>query len=155
VSAKGAELAVTRSERTVPTVKVSRLIRGTPEQIFELWTDPALMARWMTPYAGDVDCVAEADLQVGGTFKLAMKSGDTQCDIHGAYVSIDAPRLLIFTWQGPPTQNEPTLVTVELTTASGGTQLTLTHEKLPTEQLRQAHGIGWGNMLDHLENIAA
>lgn len=146
---------MTRSKDTVPTMKIRRLVRSTPEKIFELWTDPALMARWMTPYPGDVNCVADSDLRVGGAFRLAMKTEKSQCDIHGTYILVEPPNKLVFTWQGPPTQNAMTLVTVELQPAKGGTQLTLTHEKLPTEELRQAHGIGWGNMLDHLDEDVA
>ena len=36
---------------------------------------------------------------------------------------------------------------------SGGTELTLTHEKLPTAVLRAAHEIGWANMFDHLIDV--
>jgi uncharacterized protein YndB with AHSA1/START domain len=61
--------------------------------------------------------------------------------------------LLAITWCGPPTQNANTLVTVELKSISGGTELTLTHEKLPTAELRAAHEIGWANMFDHLADV--
>jgi len=62
-----------------------------------------------------------------------------------------SPRKLVFTWSGPPTSRVDTLVTVELAPIENTTELTLTHEKLPTAELRDGHGIGWANMLDHLE----
>jgi hypothetical protein len=56
----------------------------------------------------------------------------------------------VFTWFGPPTQNANTLVTLELKALQTGTELTLTHEKLPTAEVRQSHTTGWANMFDHL-----
>jgi uncharacterized protein YndB with AHSA1/START domain len=139
-----------QSEPTVPTVKIKRVISSDAHKIFNLWTRPELMAHWMSPYPGKVQCSAEADVRVGGTFKLSMQSDHSTCEIEGQYVVVDPPHLLAFTWCGPPTQNANTLVTVELKSISGGTELTLTHEKLPTVELRAAHEIGWANMFDHL-----
>jgi uncharacterized protein YndB with AHSA1/START domain len=91
------------------------------------------------------------DIRVGGRFKLEMQSDQSGCEIEGTYVAIDPPRKLVFTWSGPPTGQADTLVTVELAPIENATELTLTHEKLPTAELRDGHGIGWANMLDHLE----
>jgi uncharacterized protein YndB with AHSA1/START domain len=134
----------------VPTLKIKRVIAGPAQEIFDLWTRPELMARWMSPYPGAVQCQAEADVRVGGTFRLSMCSADSQCEIEGTYVQIERPNRLVFTWLGPPTQNATTLVTLELKALKAGTELTLTHEKLPTAEVRQGHTVGWANMLDHL-----
>lgn len=143
-----------RSESTVPTVTIKRVMPGAAQKIFNLWTRPELMARWMTPYPGNVDCVAEADVRVGGAFKLSMRSDASTCEIAGEYVAVDPPRRLVFTWRGGPTQNADTLVTVELAPSGAGTELTLTHERLPTPELRAAHATGWANMFDHLVAVA-
>ncbi len=39
---------------------------------------------------------------------------------------------------------------MELALVENATELTVSHEKLPTADLRDGHGIGWTNMLDHL-----
>jgi uncharacterized protein YndB with AHSA1/START domain len=39
-----------RSETTVPTVQVRRNVKAEAEQVFDLWTKPELMVRWMSPY---------------------------------------------------------------------------------------------------------
>jgi len=108
----------------------------------------------MTPYPGQVKCIAEADVRVGGAFKLSMQSGESTCEIEGNYVAIEPPHLLVFTWCGGPTQNANTLVTLELRSANAGTELTLTHQRLPTPELRADHGIGWANMFEHLTAVA-
>ena len=140
---------------SVPTVQVRRVVKARPERVFELWTDPRFMVRWMSPYPGNVACRAEADVRVGGTFRLVMSSDTSICEIEGKYLAVEAPRKLVFTWSGPPTGNADTLVTVELLPHKNGTELTLTHEKLPTDEIRAGHATGWSNMLDHLEEIAA
>ncbi|HLX15547.1 MAG TPA: SRPBCC domain-containing protein [Bradyrhizobium sp.] len=136
---------------SVPSIRLTRIIKASPQRVFDLWTQPQLMARWLSPYPGEVRCVARAELRVGGRFKLEMRSDQSGCEIEGAYVAIDPPRKLVFTWSGPPTGQADTLVTVELMPIENATELTLTHEKLPTADLREGHGIGWAYMLDHLE----
>jgi uncharacterized protein YndB with AHSA1/START domain len=135
---------------TGETVQIRRRLRASAEQIFDLWTKPDLMVRWMSPYVGDVDCTASCDLRPGGAFSLVMSSGESSRVVSGTYVQIDRPRKLVFTWIGPLTNNVDTLVTVELTPRGDETDLTLTHERLPTSAIRQGHATGWGNILDHL-----
>jgi uncharacterized protein YndB with AHSA1/START domain len=38
-------------ETTGPTMQIRRRVRATAEQIFDLWTKPDLMVRWMSPRA--------------------------------------------------------------------------------------------------------
>jgi uncharacterized protein YndB with AHSA1/START domain len=47
-----------------------------------------------------------------------------------------------------------TLVTLELTPRGDETDLTLTHERLPTSAICEGHTRGWGIMLDHLADAA-
>jgi uncharacterized protein YndB with AHSA1/START domain len=135
---------------TVPTLVLERVVASTPQKIFDLWTQPKLMARWMSPYPGVVACEAAADVRVGGAYKLSMESAGSSCEIEGTYIEVDPPTKLVFTWCGPPTAGANTLVTLNLKPLQTGTKLTLTHEKLPTTEVRQGHAMGWANMLDHL-----
>jgi uncharacterized protein YndB with AHSA1/START domain len=138
---------------TVPTVVVRRVIAAQAERIFDLWTQPAKMVQWMSPYPGPVACTAQSDVRAGGAFSLLMGSADSQCEISGIYVEVSRPRKLVFSWVGPPTQGANTLVTVELNPVSAGTELILTHEKLPTAEVREGHAAGWRNMFDHLQQV--
>jgi uncharacterized protein YndB with AHSA1/START domain len=131
-------------------VQVRRRIRAGAEQIFDLWTKPDLMARWMSPFPGAVDCKASCDPRPGGAFSLVMSSGEASREVTGAYVQVDRPRKLVFTWTGPLTNNVNTLVTVELNPHGDETDLVLTHERLPTSAIHEGHTRGWGNILDHL-----
>ncbi|MCL2428898.1 MAG: SRPBCC domain-containing protein, partial [Alphaproteobacteria bacterium] len=142
-------------DMTGPIMQVRRRLKATAEQIFELWTKPDLMVRWMSPYPGAVDCKASCDLRPGGTFSLVMSSADSSREVSGTYVEVDRPRKLVFTWIGPLTNNVNTLVTVELNPRGDETDLVLTHERLPTPAIREGHSKGWGTILDHLADQAA
>jgi uncharacterized protein YndB with AHSA1/START domain len=133
-----------------PTLTIKRTISGSPEEIFDLWTLPSLMAKWMSPYAGEVQCVAASDVRVGGAFHLLMQAGASRCEITGTYLEVRHPTRLVFTWIGPPTASATTRVTVELRAIGGSTELSVTHAQLPTDEVRDGHARGWANMLDHL-----
>ena len=140
-------------ETTGPVVQVRRRVRASAEEIFELWTKPDLMARWMSPFPGAVDCKASCDFRPGGTFSLVMSSGQSSREVSGTYVQIDRPHKLVFTWTGPLTNNVETLVTVELNPRGDETDLVLTHHRLPTPAICEGHTRGWGNILDHLSDV--
>jgi uncharacterized protein YndB with AHSA1/START domain len=143
-----------RGETTGATVQIRRRVRASTEEVFDLWTKPDLMARWMSPYPGAVDCKASCDLRPGGAFSLVMTSAESNREVTGTYVQIDRPRKLVFTWIGPLTNHVNTLVTVELTPHGDETDLVLTHERLPTSAIVEGHTRGWGHILDHLADAA-
>jgi uncharacterized protein YndB with AHSA1/START domain len=145
-----------RDDTSAPTVQIRRRVKAAAEQIFDLWTKPDLMVRWMSPFPGAVDCKASCDLRPGGAFSLAMASADSRRDVSGTYVEIDRPRKLVFTWIGPLTNNVNTLVTVEfIPHGDDETDLVLTHERLPTPAIHDGHTRGWGTILDHLVDLVA
>jgi uncharacterized protein YndB with AHSA1/START domain len=144
-----------RGDTTGPIVQVRRRVRARAEQIFDLWTKPDLMVRWMSPYPGAVDCKASCDLRPGGTFSLVMSSEESSREVSGTYVQVDRPHKLVFTWIGPLTNNVNTLVTVELNPRGDETDLVLTHERLPTLAIREGHTAGWGTILDHLADAVS
>ena len=142
-------------DTAVPAVRIRRRVRAPAEQIFDLWTQPDLMIRWMSPFAGAVQCKASCDLRPGGAFSLVMSSGEASREVSGTYVQIDRPRKLVFTWMGPLTNDVNTLVTVELNPSGDETDLLLTHERLPTQAIHGGHTKGWGIILDHLADAVA
>jgi len=144
-----------RDDATGPIVQIRRRVKAGAEQIFDLWTRPDLMVRWMSPYPGAVQCKASSDLRPGGTFSLVMSSTESSREASGAYVQIDGPRKLVFTWMGPLTSNVNTLVTVELNPRGDETDLVVTHERLPTSAIHEGHTKGWGHILDHLADAVS
>ena len=84
-----------------------------------------------------------------------MVSKEASREVSGTYVEVDRPHKLVFTWNGPLTNNVNTLVTVELIARGDETDLVLTHERLPTSAIVEGHTRGWGNILDHLADAVS
>ena len=144
-----------RDDTTAPTVQIRRRVKATAAEIFQLWTQPDMMVRWMSPFPGPVDCQARCDPRPGGTFSLVMSTKDAKREVSGTYLEVDRPHKLVFTWTGPLTNHVNTLVTLELHPRGAETDLILTHERLPNSAIVEGHTRGWGNILDHLAETIA
>jgi uncharacterized protein YndB with AHSA1/START domain len=97
---------------------------------------------------------AEVDLRVGGRFRVVMTGEGRELEHTGEYLEVDPPRRLVFTWRSPYTGEEPSVVTVTLRPRGEGTELALTHERLPADQV-DPHAGGWGRMLERLGDVLA
>lgn len=138
---------------TATSLRLSRTIAASPEEVFRAWTDPAEMKEWYCPEGGTVD-VAEVDLTVGGRFKVAMRMPDGVHVAHGVYREIDRPRKLVFTWQwegGDGPKEGETVVTLEFKQRDGATELLLTHDGFADAGARDGHEGGWSSALNKLE----
>ncbi|MFQ5693404.1 MAG: SRPBCC domain-containing protein [Nitrospinota bacterium] len=112
--------------------------------------------RWFAPSDDFEIPTAETDLRIDGEYRFAMKSADGTLSVAaGTYREIHPPERLVFTWtwvEGGMDIGE-TLVTVEFRDRGDETEVSLTHELLPTEEARQAHAEGWNGCLGRLANI--
>jgi uncharacterized protein YndB with AHSA1/START domain len=138
-------------EASAEAVVFQRRLPGPPERVFAAWTDPALLARWMSPFAA---ASAQVDLRVGGHFSIVMHGPGDGGGIHhsGTYRVVDPPHRLVFTWRSPFTGPEPSVISLTLRPVEDGTELTLVHEHLPADQVASHRG-GWNQILDHLANV--
>jgi uncharacterized protein YndB with AHSA1/START domain len=127
-------------------VQIERMIPAPIEEVFEAWIDPAAMAHWLSPVG---QAVVDADVRVGGKFRLSMVGDGVQIDHEGEYMTIERPRLLSFTWRSPYTGGITTVVRVTLEPHGQATRLVLVHERLPDETA-ESHRGGWASILDRL-----
>ena len=74
-----------QGDTTGPVLQIRRRLRAGAEQIFDLWTKPDLMVRWMSPFPGAVDCKASCDLRPGGAFNLVMSSKESIREVSGTH----------------------------------------------------------------------
>jgi uncharacterized protein YndB with AHSA1/START domain len=136
-----------RGPATTPlAVRISRILPAPPPRVFAAWTDPASLARWMSPVGH-----AEADVEpwVGGRLRVTMVGQGIRIEHTGEYRELVPHRRLVFTWLSPYTGPRPSLVTVELAAVGAGTRLTLIHEHLPADEVARHRG-GWTGILDRL-----
>jgi uncharacterized protein YndB with AHSA1/START domain len=132
-----------------PRAHLRRLVRAPAADVFGAWTDPAVMALWLSPVGS---ATASVDLRIGGRFQLVMADEHLSIEHTGEYRVIEPPRLLVFTWRSEFTGMRDTLVTVRLTEhRPGETELELTHE-FSTDAEASSHAGGWGQILHRLES---
>jgi len=144
---------MTRQDPDPDVLVVRRFLPVPRAKVFAAWLDPASLARWMTPGAA-THAEVEVDPRVGGRFRIVMMHGARGDDHTGEYLTIDPPSLLSFTWISKATERQPTVVTVELLERPGGTELVLTHRRLPSTMV-DAHRKGWTDIMAELEATLA
>jgi len=128
---------------------VKKVINTTREELFEAFSDPEIMSKWFYPY-DDMWVEVSNTFQVGGEYVLKIHNKDDAIFIHeGEYKEIVPPEKLVFTWNSALVQN--TVVTIEFDEVDSGTEITLTHELLPTEEEVERHKAGWQSVLNRLE----
>lgn len=144
----------------VEAVVVKRTFAAPREKVFQAWSDLALMARWFCRCAGHPPTrVLQADVRSGGSYRIEVEgpvqgaAGTMLYRGWGEYREVRPPERLVFTWNWEHDEFRDTLVTVEFRSlgASGFTEVTLTHELLPTEKARAEHRQGWGECFEMLE----
>lgn len=126
-------------------INMPRTYDASPERVFRAWTDLASMKTWLAE-GGDV----VADPRPDGLFYLGMLHSGKTNPHYGRYLRVEAPHLLEFTWVSQHTHGKESVVTIEFIPRGKQTELNLTHEGLPDEQMAVAHTEGWAFFLDSL-----
>jgi uncharacterized protein YndB with AHSA1/START domain len=128
---------VTVSAALTATVRIA----APPADIFPYFVDPALLIQWIGEWA-------DLRPEPGGVFALNFAN----TAVRGAYVEIDPPRRVVFTWGIGGNDSLPpgsTTVEVVLTADGPDTIVELFHHDLPAEE-RDSHLKGWITMLGRL-----
>ena len=143
---------MTASDEAAPVLVVRRRIGVPREQVFQAWLDSESLAQWMRPI-DSTHATVTVDPRVGGGFHIVMH-GPTHGAVehHGEYLAIEPPSLLSFTWISRNTDHKPTVVTVEFLERDAGTEVVLTHRRLPAEQI-EGHRQGWTDIVRLLEGF--
>lgn len=139
------------------SLRIVRRYAAAPSKVFEAWTRPEVMHRWLAPVA-EMSTDAVVDLRVGGRYRISMTAPDGTRNVAvGGYELIEPGKKLVFTWswEGNPAQAEDTLVTVEFAAAGTGTEMTLTHERFTGAEQRDKHTQGWSGCASRLEEVLA
>ena len=140
------------------SLEIKRLIKAPRARVYAAWTDPAQLKQWFGPENVQThDFIAE--VRVGGKFRWDLTSSEGErMAVGGEYHELRPGRKIVFTWQWEDDEaweNNVSIVTVELTDRDDGTELRLTHERLPNEASRDGHTRGWNSALDKLEKFVS
>lgn len=140
----------------VETLRLERTFAGTPDEVFDAWTDPEVLARWWAARPTWTSPGCEVDLRVGGRYVLRMRDDETG-HVHavgGVYREVERPTRLVYTWCWEGSDGlhpgHESLVTVEFVPAGTGTTVLLEHSGLASEESRSRHTMGWTGTFDNL-----
>jgi uncharacterized protein YndB with AHSA1/START domain len=121
--------------------ETSLRIEAEPEQVFDHFTNPELMVKWMGEFAR-LQAVED------GLFSVDIDG----VLIRGSYRTLDRPRFIEIAWgeagnaQMPPGS---TCLTISLEPSDSGTLLTLKHSGLVPDEAEK-HAYGWPHFLARL-----
>lgn len=130
---RGTESAILDDTR----VRITRIVRGTVEQVWQAHHDPALIRQWMLGPDGWTMPVCDVDPTVGGTYRYewAAEDGSGRFGFEGEIVEQAPPRRSVQTERmigtdGPSVRNDLTLRPI-----AGGTLVTVV-VTYPSRELR-------------------
>ena len=138
-----------------PSLTVKRRFNAPPAKVFQAWTDPEKVKRWMGP--GEVVALsAESDARTGGRYRWVMRAPNgEEHDVSGVYHEVIPNEKLVFSWAWKSTPERESLVTVTFKQDGSGTIMTLMHEQFFDEKARDDHNRGWTGTMDKLERYLA
>lgn len=127
-------------------VAASVFIEAPPERVYDYFTCPEAIVRWMGDYA-----VLEP--QANGRFQLDIRG----TPVRGRYLELEPPHRLLISWGYAGSDDLPpgaSTVEVRLIAERDGTRVEIEHGDLPDEQT-SAHLRGWGHYLARLQAAVA
>jgi uncharacterized protein YndB with AHSA1/START domain len=151
-------------------VKIQREFDAPIEQVWTMWTDPAMFQKWYGPNGMSIP-VAEMDVVVGGIRKICMEMQTPDRTMSmwftGVYKEVTSPTRLVYTESmcdadgtiipaesmGMPAGHpDITEVIVELSEKDGKTAMTMVHVGVPTGTAGEG---GWNQAIEKLAALLA
>jgi uncharacterized protein YndB with AHSA1/START domain len=129
---------------TSPVVVVRRTLPAPPDVVYDEWLDPEAMMEWMCPRPARCLNVA-MDPRIGGTLRIDIEDEGERFFVRGAFLALDRPRLLRFTWSCSLWADPELATTVSVNLDPHGnreTLMTIRHAMLPPD-VRERHEHGW------------
>jgi uncharacterized protein YndB with AHSA1/START domain len=118
-------------------IEVTRVVDASRELVFDCWTKPEHITKWMLGPPGWTMSVCDVDLRRGGSWHFVWGAEDgSKLEMHGVYQEISSPERLVATesWGGDWPE---TLNTVVFSEEAGKTLVTSTM-RYPSKAARDA-----------------
>jgi len=137
------------------TVRLHRVLRASPERVYRAFLDPDAMAKWLPPH-GFTAKVHHLDARAGGGYRMSFTNFGTgkSHSFAGRYVELTPHSLLRYTDQfDDPNLPGEMQVTVSLREVTGGTELTIVQEGVPSAIPVEFCYLGWQESLTLLAHL--
>jgi uncharacterized protein YndB with AHSA1/START domain len=137
-------------------VRIERTFAASAEDVFDAWTSPEVIRRWLHPALDWDTPEAEVDLRVGGKVRVVMRKPDgAEVETHGEYTLIDRPHRLVMTWTFDDNPSNEQLIELSFSESEGSTTVLMVNRGISTDERRDAQDEGWRGCLDELERVLA
>ena len=135
------------------SLTMNRQFKASKKEVYLAWTDKQALTEWFAPTQEMTTVVHQLELHVGGKYRIEMIEPDGMTHkIHGEYLTLTPYDQIIFTWEWESDEHQVnSLVTIDLNTNKGSTEMTLTHEKLDSQEFVDMHSEGWTGCLGELD----
>lgn len=133
----------------IPNYVYVTYIKATPQQVWKALTDADMTAE----YWGHANV---SDWQPGSRWEHRRTDGSDAVDVTGRVLEADPPTRLTVTFEDSPeesSQREPSTVTFLVEPHQDIVRLTVTHENLPNEEMRNGISQGWPAVLANLKSL--
>lgn len=138
-------------------LRIERLLDGTPDEIYDAFTDADAMLEWYQDNPGWNVEVRACDVRVGGTTTVAFGPGDDRYTEDMTYTLVEPGRKLVYNerFGFPSGDAYVTVVTITFEPQDGKTLFTIVQTGFPTADERDGHQNGWPGFVDRLERVVA
>jgi uncharacterized protein YndB with AHSA1/START domain len=137
------------------TIRLHRVLKAPPQQVYKAFIDPDAMIKWLPPY-GFTARMHHAEVKVGGTYKMSFTnfgSGKSHA-FGGKYLELQPGERIRYTdkFDDPNLPGEM-VTTVTLKKVSVGTELNVVQEGVPEVIPAEACYLGWQESLAQLAKL--
>jgi uncharacterized protein YndB with AHSA1/START domain len=137
------------------TVRLHRVLRTKPENVYRAFLDAGAMAKWLPPY-GFTCTVDHLDAKVGGTFRMSFTNFSTGNGhaFGGEYRELTPGEKICYTdkFDNPNLPGEM-VTTVTLKAVLCGTEVSITQEGIPEVIPTEMCYLGWQESLAQLATL--
>ena len=135
------------------SLRVTQLVHGRREEVFEAFSDPKLARKWAPE--GCRMAAFEADMHVGGKFRQVMQCGKDRYVAYGQYRKIVPDKEVAFTHQWEEDDPVETLVTIRFKPGKSGTEMVLSQTGFKDAAAARGHKEGWSSALASFAKVFA
>ncbi len=141
------------TDQSSHVVRIERTFEASAQEVFDAWTSPEVMRRWLHCEPDWSTPVAEVDLQVGGAVRVVMRKPDgSEAGARGQYTLIDRPHRLVMTWIFDDDPSNEQLMELSFAESSeGSTTVLMVNRNISGDERRKAQDWGWRGCLAELQ----
>jgi uncharacterized protein YndB with AHSA1/START domain len=138
-------------------LELSRIVKASPQRVFEAMTDREQVAQWWGP-EGFTCPEVTLEAKVGGAYRIAMQPPVGELfHLAGKYLVVQPPTRLVYTfrWEPPDPDDRETVARLTLHARYGATEVAVSQGPFASVARLELHKAGWTDTLVRLASHLA